>query len=101
VFGRSLFRRHNRPTLLGISLLSVCVFGLFFVDADNIRTSYRAQWAVELLGVTGALWLFRIVGVLLSVGLVLGLKSDFRADKKMDRIATQRSLLDKSVRRDP
>ncbi len=101
MLSRSLFKKHKRTTLLGICLLSVCVFGLFFVDADNIRTSYRAQWAVELLGVTGALWLFSVAGVLVSFGLVLGLKADFRADKRVDRIVTQRNLLDKSVRRDP
>lgn len=101
MFGLSLFKRHNRHQLIGFCLLSLCVFGLIFVGADTIQADYRAQWAVELLGVTGALWLFRILSILLLVGLVFGLKSDFRADKKIDRIASQKNLLDKSVRRDP
>ncbi len=101
MFGLSLFKRHNRHKFIGFCLLSLCVFGLIFVGADTIRADYRAQWAIELLGVTGALWLFRILSILLLVGLVFGLKADFRADKKVNRIATQRNLLDKSVRRDP
>ncbi|MHC2454558.1 hypothetical protein ACVMIX_001199 [Rhizobium leguminosarum] len=67
---------------------------------DDVSSSLRSAMLVAILGPVGALWMFRLL-CLLIIGLALwAIWHDMKSQTRVDRIITQRNKIDKGVRRD-
>jgi hypothetical protein len=83
-----------------IAILAIAASVLALLLIDDISSSRRSAMIVAILGPVGALWMFRLL-CLLVIGLALwAIWQDVKLRERVDRVIAQRNIIDESVRRD-
>jgi hypothetical protein len=91
-------KRLRSPRFIAILFIAVSALALLLID--DLSSSRRSAMIVAILGPVGALWMFRLV-CLLVIGLALWATwHDAKLRERVDRIIAQRNIIDEGVRRD-
>ncbi|ANL64881.1 hypothetical protein AMC82_CH01189 [Rhizobium phaseoli] len=91
-------RNFYNQKFIGIVVIAALVMALLLVD--DLGLSWRSAMLVAMLGPVGALWMFRLL-CLIFIGLALwAIWQDVKSQTRVDRIITQRNMIEKDVRRD-
>ncbi|WP_150124893.1 hypothetical protein [Rhizobium phaseoli] len=93
-----VMRNFYNQKFIGIVVIAALVMALLLVD--DLGLSWRSAMLVAMLGPVGALWMFRLL-CLIFIGLALwAIWQDVKSQTRVDRIITQRNMIEKDVRRD-
>ncbi|MBB2694872.1 UNVERIFIED_ORG: hypothetical protein GGI63_005803 [Rhizobium esperanzae] len=91
-------RNFCNQRFIGIAVIAALVMALLLID--DVSSSSRSAMLVAILGPVGALWMFRLLCLIL-IGLALwAVWQDVKSQTRVNRIIAQRNMIEKDIRRD-